>query len=711
MKKTLKILGASLAVLISLSCSLFAFAADYTITAGTPISVTSKGYEDKTVKFVPEVSGTYKLVADSDGPFSIYTDDYIDSDDNYHIEVVNSYEAGTEYEFDVSLGNIWTKNDKIDMSITLVCTHENKTVIPAKGFTCTEPGSGEKIICADCEWVLKDTYTVIARHVDADNDYVCDVCSKEAILIAGSHEDIGYDDDDNEYTYTIDYKFYANGDLYVDGNGRFWLYGIDELEDYYDNLYNPTIKDRDVKFRNVYIGKSITRISSYHGEKFIVDPENKFYSSDAYGVLFSKDGKVLENVPEYWNEVSYDIPYGVETIDNIAFADAQKLESVTIPDTVKHIGWDVFNTKILTCDETVDGLIYIGDILIDDISGWDDDIDERITLEVANVREGTRIMAEEIGWYNEGIVYNIPASVEIICGDLYHDASAYNVAEGNKLYSSIDGVLFSADKTELVKYPAMSERITYDVPAGVKKICNYAIDSWRLRGLTLPDGLEVIEKSAIFAPGVAGITLPGTLKRIEDNGIYIAIRNSYNHFNYNNFGVVVPESVEYLGEEAINGKVAILNPDCFIEKQQSFTSIVGYKDSTAEAYEPAEDSYCQFYSISGLFHKHINFGTIIKAPTCTEDGEVKYACPCGRNRAKTEKIEAYHVILGSVGFEYECEACGEKIDSSVVFPECDCICHDYYSNVIKTIILKVKVFFWKLFRVNQICECGRSLHY
>ena len=125
MKKTLKILGASLAVLISLSCSLFAFAADYTITAGTPISVTSKGYEDKTVKFVPEVSGTYKLVADSDGPFSIYTDDYIDSDDNYHIEVVNSYEAGTEYEFDVSLGNIWTKNDKIDMSITLVCTHLN----------------------------------------------------------------------------------------------------------------------------------------------------------------------------------------------------------------------------------------------------------------------------------------------------------------------------------------------------------------------------------------------------------------------------------------------------------------------------------------------------------------------------------------------------------------------------------------------------------
>ena len=712
MKKTMRFLGVVFALIMVLCCVQVALAADYTLTPGTTISVTGKGYDDAIVKFIPEVSGTYKLTADSDSSFSI---DYEESDNNYHFEDVNNYEAGTEYEFYVSLDNIWTKYDKIDISIALVCTHENKTVIPAKNFTCTEPGYSEKIICADCEWILKDAYTIVARHVDTDNDYVCDVCGQEAMLINGTYSEHIFDDDDDESNdeikFTLEYKFYANGDLYLDGEGEYSLYRIDELYDYYWDLYNPVTDEQDVKFRNVYVGKGITMIGYFHGEKFIVDPENEVYSSDAYGVLFSKDGTRLLMTPYEWKEVSYDIPASVEYIDYYAFEAGEYLKTVTIPDSVKFIGSEAFNTDVLTCDETVDGLIYIGDTLIDDIGGFDYNNYEEITIDVANIREGTRIIAEGVGWY-DGIVYNIPASVEIICGNLYYDASAYNVAEGNKLYSSVDGVLFNVDKTELIQYPGMSKRSSYTVPAGVKKIGDYAIDTYNLREIILPDGLEVIGVVGIYAPSVAGITLPETLKRIEEAGINID-GSSVSQYN---FGIVIPESVEYIGAYSVGSKAAILNPDCYIEPNQYLVYVAGYKGSTAEAYTRTDEwaPWYEFNSISGLFHKHVEFGAVTKAPTCTEDGEVKFACPCGKNRAKTEKIAASHVFGHIiVNGKIDCEVCGEEFDESVLYPDrnCTCICNSYYENAFKTFVYKFKLFFWKLFRVNQVCECGRHLHY
>ena len=710
MKKTMRFLGIVFALIMVLCCVQVAFAADYTLTPGTTISVTGKGYDDVIVKFVPEVSGTYKLTADSDSRFSI---DYEDSDDNYHFENVNNYEADTEYEFYVSLDNIWTKYDKIDISIALVCAHENKTVIPAKNFTCTEPGYSEKIICADCEWILKDAHTIVARHVDTDNDYVCDACGGDTLLISGAYDEYGYNEEkDEEFVeYTVEYKFYANGDLYIDSNGKgeFWLYRLDDLYDYRDSLYNPVTKKYEPEFRNVYIGKGITEIVSNVGEKYIVDPENEVYSSDSYGVLYSKDGKTLFQVPDNWKETSYNIPCGVKHIEMLALDEAEFLKTVTIPDSVTYIGAHAFNTDVLTCDETVDGLIYIGDILVEDISGYDYENHVDITIDVANVREGTRIIAQGAGWC-DGVVYNIPASVEIICDGLDPDASAYNVAEGNKLYSSIDGVLFNIDKTELIQYPGMAQRSSYTVPAGTKKIGDYAINSDYLREIILPDGLEEIGEFAIYAPAMVGITLPNTLKRIESEGICIG------QYVTDYIGIIIPESVEYIGRYSVGSKVAILNPNCYIEPEQYFTYVAGYKGSTAEAYERsgAGAVYYEFHSISGLFHKHIDFGTVIKAPTCTENGELSYACPCGRNRAKTKKIAPSHMFYRVIiDGKVECEICNQEFDESVLDFDynCTCICHSSYENPFKAFVFRFKVFFWKLFKVNRVCECGRSVHY
>ena len=92
----------------------------------------------------------------------------------------------------------------------------------------------------------------------------------------------------------------------------------------------------------------------------------------------------------------------------------------------------------------------------------------------------------------------------------------------------------------------------------------------------------------------------------------------------------------------------------------------------------------------------------------------EFACPCGKNRAKTEKIDASHSFIRFISDgKVDCEICGQEFDESVLYPDrnCTCICNSYYENAFKTFVYKFKLFFWKLFRVNQVCECGRHLHY
>ena len=67
------------------------------------------------------------------------------------------------------------------------------------------------------------------------------------------------------------------------------------------------------------------------------------------------------------------------------------------------------------------------------------------------------------------------------------------VDSDNEYYSSEDGVLFNKDKTELIKYPAGNDRISYSVPEGVTSIMFKAFaGSQLLENVTLPDSLEDI---------------------------------------------------------------------------------------------------------------------------------------------------------------------------------------------------------------------------
>ena len=75
--------------------------------------------------------------------------------------------------------------------------------------------------------------------------------------------------------------------------------------------------------------------------RITVSASNSTYSSDAQGVLFDKNKRVLWRYPAGKTEVSYSIPISVTTIGDSAFSGAQ-FKGVSIPNTVITLGTSSF---------------------------------------------------------------------------------------------------------------------------------------------------------------------------------------------------------------------------------------------------------------------------------------------------------------------------------------------------------------------------------
>ncbi len=72
-------------------------------------------------------------------------------------------------------------------------------------------------------------------------------------------------------------------------------------------------------------------------EKYIVSPDNKYYSTDEYGVLYNKEKTVLLDYPLGSTAKEYIIPDSVTTIATYAFSFGKNLEKVVMSDNVTEI--------------------------------------------------------------------------------------------------------------------------------------------------------------------------------------------------------------------------------------------------------------------------------------------------------------------------------------------------------------------------------------
>lgn len=148
------------------------------------------------------------------------------------------------------------------------------------------------------------------------------------------------------------------------------------------------------------------------------------------------------------------IPDSVIMIENASFSGCSSLKEITIPDSVKVIGYATFS--------------------------------ECTNLESVTIGSGVEQLDVDAFFKYS----NAPVSCRRLAN--------ITVSPENKTYSSVDGVLFNKDKSELLAYPIGNKRSSYTIPDGVTKIDQKAFYGCRyIETLTIPASVKEIEDSAL----------------------------------------------------------------------------------------------------------------------------------------------------------------------------------------------------------------------
>jgi len=121
-----------------------------------------------------------------------------------------------------------------------------------------------------------------------------------------------------------------------------------------ENLYLPSISKIEWSLWECFSLKNIHIEHSYGGW-------NSYQTID--GVLFSGDAKILIAYPNQHGE-EYEVPMGVEKINNKAFKDCANLKILKLPSTLKSIGLNAFyrceNLRLIIVDNKEGAIEYEG---------------------------------------------------------------------------------------------------------------------------------------------------------------------------------------------------------------------------------------------------------------------------------------------------------------------------------------------------------------
>lgn len=229
----------------------------------------------------------------------------------------------------------------------------------------------------------------------------------------------------------------------------------------------------------------------------------------------SDDGFTIENgVLTKYTGVGGDviIPDGVTRIGDTVFRNRGDLTSVTIPRSVTFIGNMAFK-----------GCTGLTSVTIPD------------TVEVLG--------GEAFDGCTGLTSFTIPNSITVFLGSVIANCSRLSriqVSPDHPAYVSVDGVLFSKDKTKLVAYPGGKQgayvipgsvtRIEHSaftgcaglsgvsIPSSVVSIDNYAFSGCTgLTDVTIPDGVRTINAGAFKGcTGLTNIKIPNSVNRIDN---------------------------------------------------------------------------------------------------------------------------------------------------------------------------------------------------
>ena len=314
----------------------------------------------------------------------------------------------------------------------------------------------------------------------------------------------------------------------------------------------------------------------------------------------------------------------VTSITSEAFANCKSLESITLPEGIISVAAGAF----LGCDNlsrinisdnnpyytSVDGMLFNKDkteIIIYPAGKTDTVyvIPDRVTTISRNVFIEPTYLQEIV--IHAGVT-NIEEGAFRSC-----NLNAVSVDKDNEYYCSVNGALFSKDKTTLYKYPSGKTADTYQIPDGVNTIAYSAFwGSSNLKSVVIPESVTFIDEGAfISCYSLTDVYYTGTEEQWEnvvvDTEFNYSLADAQMHFNYD-------------GSHVHNYTEAVTAPTCTKEGYTTHTCACG-------------DSYVDTYT-DALGHSY-GAWTQTKAPTCTAKGtEVRTCTRC--NATETRDVEA-----------------------------------------------------------------------
>lgn len=290
---------------------------------------------------------------------------------------------------------------------------------------------------------------------------------------------------------------------------------------------------------------SISRAFSYCNsmEKITVEEDNQYFCS-VDGVLYDKAMTTLIKYPENKNDDEYIIPDGVETIEYGALAHCNNLIKIIIPESV--------NANII--ESSLDHCKKLQSIEVDEDNEW-------LCSEDGVLFNKEKTILIHYPEDKEALQYVIPSTVTEIsstfrsCQNLKEVAISENVEKisynafyacvalecitvhaNNQNYCSEDGVLFSKQKTQLIRYPVQKKGEQYIVPDSVQTIKWYAFShNAHLKYIEVSYNVTTLEKLAFaWCENLSQIKFPASLTDIGENNFWYSYNLSNIDIDANN---------------------------------------------------------------------------------------------------------------------------------------------------------------------------------